>query len=161
MVNCKRKLYLIVGTPGAGKSTYLKEKNYVTESHITISRDAIRFSIVKEDEEYFSHEKEVYNEFIKQIKNALKFYKEIYVDATHLNERSRARILRSLGTSIENIEINAIAVRTSLNRCIEQNEQRKGTRAYVPPKVIETMYSQLTLPSKEEGFEHIYIIENN
>lgn len=158
MENVKRKLYLMMGIPGAGKSTYLKTK--VSEQPFkVISRDKIRFSIVKEDEEYFSHENEVYAEFIHQTKEALNEYSEVYIDATHLNEASRTKTLKALGESLKNVEVNIIYVRTPLEVAIAQNENRKGTRAYVPVEVIRRMNSQLTLPSKEEGFEHIYIIE--
>lgn len=55
-------LYILSGCPGSGKSTWAK-------SHINpyfdkyVSRDDIRFSLVKENEEYFSKEKEVYRLF--------------------------------------------------------------------------------------------------
>jgi hypothetical protein len=52
------------GIPGSGKSTYLKTR--FIQPPVVVSRDEIRFKMVREDEEYFSHEKEVYNEFINQ-----------------------------------------------------------------------------------------------
>ena len=71
------KLYVACGIPGSGKSTYLA--NYV-KSHYTnklsnmykiVSRDAIRFSLLKEGDDYFSCEREVFNTFIKEIFNTL------------------------------------------------------------------------------------------
>jgi hypothetical protein len=125
-----------------------------------VSRDDIRFSIVREDEEYFSHENEVYAEFIRQIKEGLNFNSEVYVDATHLNEISRAKTLRALGTSLKDVEVNVIWVRVPLEVALNQNENRKDTRSYVPRGAIRRMHSQLTRPIKEEGFDHIYIVEN-
>lgn len=153
----KIKLYIMCGIPGSGKSTYLKTR--FSQRPLIISRDEIRFAMVGEDEEYFSHEKEVYDEFINQILDALKFSSEIFVDATHLNERSRAKLLRSLGKHLKDVEVNAIWVRTTLDTALSQNENRKGTRAYVPPSVIRRMNSQFAPPTKEEGFEHIYVID--
>lgn len=158
MVQLKPKLYLMCGIPGSGKSTYLK--THFSQPPKVISRDEIRFSIVKEDEEYFSHENEVYAEFISQIKEALKFEREVFADATHLNETSRAKTLRALGASLKDVEVNVIWVRVPVEVAIQQNENRKGTRAYVPRSVIRRMYSQMTKPSKEEGFDHIYVFEN-
>ena len=154
----KSKLYLMCGIPGAGKSTYLKKR--FSQPPVVISRDEIRFKIVKENEEYFSHEEEVYNEFINQRQVALKFEAEVFVDATHLNEGSRTKLLRSLGASLKDVEVNAIWMRTPLDVALEQNEKRQGTRAYVPRGVIRRMWSQFTVPTKEEGFEHIYVVEN-
>lgn len=155
----KSKLYLMMGIPGSGKSTYLK-KRFSQPPLAVISRDEIRFSMVREDEEYFSHENEVYAEYIRQIKEALKFNAEVFADATHLNESSRAKVLRALGESLKDVEVNIIWVRVPLEVAITQNENRQGTRAYVPKSVIRRMNSQITRPTKEEGFEHIYVFED-
>ena len=153
----KSKLYLLMGAPGSGKSTYLKTR--FSQPPVVVSRDAVRFAMVSEDEEYFSKEKEVFREYIEQIRNALKFNKEVFADATHLNESSRAKVLFALGHDLKNVEVNVIWVRVPLEVAITQNELRQGTRAYVPKSVIRRMYSQATMPSKEEGFEHIYIFD--
>ena len=155
----KSKLYLLMGAPGSGKSTYLKER--FSQPPIVVSRDAIRFSMVKENEEYFSKEKEVFKEYIEQIRTAIKFNAEVFADATHLNETSRAKVLRALGSDLKDVEVNVIWVRVPVEVAIERNENRVGTRAYVPKSVIHRMYSQATMPIKEEGFEHIYIVDEN
>lgn len=151
-------MFMMMGCPGAGKSTYLKSR--LNDRACVVSRDDIRFSIVREDEEYFSHENEVYAEFIRQIKEGLNFNSEVYVDATHLNEMSRAKTLRALGASLKDVEVNVIWVRVPLEVALNQNENRKDTRSYVPRGVIRRMHSQLTRPIKEEGFDHIYVVEN-
>ena len=156
----KYKLYLLMGCPGSGKSTYLNDRIKNSDG-VVISRDIIRFSLVSEDEEYFSRENEVYELFVKGIANALKFNKEVYADATHLNERSRAKLLRALGKNLKGVEVNVIYVRVPVEVAIQRNENRIGTRAYVPRSVIRRMYSQTTMPIKEEGFEHIYIVDEN
>lgn len=153
----KSKLYLMMGCPGSGKSTYLKTR--FSQPPVVVSRDAIRFSMVSEDEEYFSKEKEVFREYIEQIRTAIKFNTEVFADATHLNESSRAKVLRALGSDLKDVEVNVIWVRVPVEVAITQNEFRLGTRAYVPKSVIRRMYSQATMPSKEEGFEHIYIFD--
>ena len=153
----KSKLYLLMGAPGSGKSTYLKTR--FSQPPVVVSRDAVRFAMVSEDEEYFSKEKEVFREYIEQIRNALKFNKEVFADATHLNESSRAKVLFALGHDLKDVEVNVIWVRVPLEVAITQNVLRQGTRAYVPKSVIRRMYSQATMPSKEEGFEHIYIFD--
>jgi predicted kinase len=42
-------LYLMCGIPGSGKSTWIKQNKI--ESDAVISRDVVRFSLVKEHEE--------------------------------------------------------------------------------------------------------------
>ena len=156
----KYKLYLLMGCPGSGKSTYLNDR-IKNGDGVVISRDIIRFSLVSEDEEYFSRENEVYELFVRGIANTLKFNKEVYADATHLNECSRAKLLRALGKNLKGVEVNIIYVRVPVEVAIQRNENRIGTRAYVPKSVIRRMHSQTTMPTKEEGFEHIYIVDEN
>ena len=63
-------LYLLCGPSGSGKSTFAKledsKRKLVGENCLIISRDIIRFSLLKDGEDYFAHEKEVFNIFIKE-----------------------------------------------------------------------------------------------
>jgi hypothetical protein len=65
-----------------------------------------------------------------------------------------------LGASLKDVEVNVIWVRVPLEVALNQNENRKDTRSCVPRGAIRRMHSQLTRPIKEEGFDHIYIVEN-
>lgn len=153
-----KKLFIMVGAPGSGKSTFLKnnEKNF-NPSHIIISRDEIRFSLLKEGEAYFSKENEVYKEFIKQIKMGLKNFEEVYVDATHLNKASRMKLFYALGDVIRNVELYAIVIKVPLEQAIAQNQKRYGTKTFVPEEALRNMYKNFTLPALNEGFKEIWI----
>ena len=65
-----KKVWLMCGIPGSGKSTWIK-KRLMENGGIWISRDEVRFSMVKEDEDYFSKECEVFDKFISNICEAL------------------------------------------------------------------------------------------
>ena len=145
-------LYLMCGVPGAGKSTFLK--NHIKEENsIIISRDAIRFSIVKPDEDYFSHEDKVLNIFWGQINKALAEGKDTFVDQTSLTPKARKWLLQHVnGYTYANL----IWIDESLETCLERNEGRRGTRAYVPRDVIRRMFSQFIEPSLDEGFDYIF-----
>lgn len=143
----KNKLYVMVGIPGSGKSTYAK-KNFPDAWYI--SRDEIRFDLVAENEEYFSKEDEVFNEFIRIINLGLEMGNDVVADATHLNSKSRMKLFSHLNLNKKKTKVIAIMMRTPLNICIERNEGRKGTRSYVPPQVIKRMYYSLRQPSTEE-----------
>ena len=147
----------MIGAPGSGKSYWiLNHINFFIGSMNVISRDVIRFNLLKENDEYFSKEKEVFQSFIDQIKNSLKKNDHTIADATHINGNSRGKLLRALGDSLKNVEINAIVIDTCLAKCIEQNNMREG-RAKVPETTIRNMFSNITLPDFEEGFDNIYI----
>jgi predicted kinase len=61
-----------------------------------ISRDRIRFSLLKNEDAYFSNEKEVFEQFCSEIAKWLKKGKSCVADATHLNITSRARLINKL-----------------------------------------------------------------
>ena len=95
-----RKLFIMCGIPGSGKSTFL---NRITKpTSLVISRDKIRFGLLKDTDEYFSKEKEVYNEFIKQINAAIADNKDFYVDQTSLNAAARNKLFNQLIKKPEN-----------------------------------------------------------
>lgn len=155
-----KKLIIMVGCPGSGKTTVAKE--YLTKHKTTtkyVSRDDIRFSIVREDESYFSHEPEVFDEFINQIKSGLDNDFDVIADATHLTRRSRIYLLRKLGKSLKNTELVAFVVRRPLSVALTQNEYRLGTRSYVPETAVRDMYNSFEMPSEEEGFDNIIIFK--
>lgn len=150
-------LFIMMGAPGAGKSTFIKSLR--TESYITISRDEVRFSMVKEDEPYFSKEKAVYKEYIRLINEYLSQNRDVIADATHLNAASRNKLINCI--TAPNVNIHVIWIKTTLETCLKQNELRKGTRAYVPPSVITKMHNSIEKPEFEEGISSIYIFEEN
>ena len=145
-------LFLMCGVPGAGKSTFLKNR-VKKDSSVIISRDVIRFSIVKPDEEYFSHEDEVLKIFWGQINKALAENKNVFVDQTSLTPKARKWLLQHVNGYDH---ANLIWIDEDIQTCLERNEMRRGTRAYVPRNVIRRMNEQFVEPSLDEGFYRIF-----
>ena len=144
----RKKIWLLSGLPGSGKSTWARQK--ITENGgIWCSRDEVRFSIVKEDEEYFSHENEVFNTWIKQINEALENpeVEDVYIDATHLNDKSRNKVLNRLTKNTDIEKITNVLFLTPLETCLERNKQRSG-RAVVPEEVIRNMAKTFQIPER-------------
>ena len=153
------RLFLMMGTPGAGKSTFIRNHVRDFDNQVGVSRDVIRFRIVQEGEPYFSREDEVFDEFIGQINYFLSQDLDVYADATHLNRGSRAKVLRRLTSKPR--EVSVIWLQTQLGVCLQRNEERKGTRAYVPPTQLRCMAHNLQIPSADEGINKLYIIRPN
>ncbi len=151
-------LYLMSGPPGCGKSTWV-ERQLWQDGGTWISRDKIRFALIQEGEDYFSHEEEVFDKFIADIQGAINdpLGTNIYVDATHLNKTARDRVLKRLNTTLVD-EINCVFFKIDSETCIERNEQRTGL-ARVPRSVIRRMWHTHTMPDADENFNKIIIID--
>lgn len=148
------KLFVMVGAPGAGKSTYCR--NHVQRGEKYISRDNIRFSKVSLKEKYFSKEKEVFKEFCKQINEALDKGTNVYADATHISKKSRAKLIKNVKGYDS---LCAVVINAPVETALAQNENRKNTRRYVPKSIIRRMTAQLEMPTEEEGFDEIIFSE--
>lgn len=144
----QHNLFLMCGVPGSGKSTWLKNQG---EAY-TISRDAVRFMMVKENEEYFSKEKEVFNTYVRYIQESIDSEdtpEDIYCDATHITKSSRNKLLDALDlTNVKNVTV--IVVRPSLEETLKRNAKRDG-REFVPKSVIRRMYYQFERPEYDEN----------
>ena len=147
----QKNLIILSGVPGSGKTTWLK--NHLTENDEYVSRDEIRFSLIGEDEDYFSHETEVFKKFVERIENALNEGKRVFADATHINWASRRKLLERIHDK-EDIDIDVYVFNTPCDVCVERNEQRSG-RAVVPRSVIRRMYGQMTHPLSDPFKYHM------
>ncbi|MBR6253179.1 MAG: ATP-binding protein [Clostridia bacterium] len=154
----EKMLWVMCGIPGSGKSWVAKHILMRGLGWRYISRDEVRFEIVKDDEEYFSHETKVYNEFIRRIKTALneEGVFNVIVDATHINWASRRKLLKALG--LDGDGVICVVVQNEMDEIIENNESRSG-RAVVPRAVVRRMSNQmtdpLTDPIKYQGIMYI------
>lgn len=156
----RKKLYLMCGPAGSGKTTWVREHATPGVS-AHISRDRIRFKMVKEDEYYFSRENEVYMEFTRQIMKAItcEWVDEVYVDATHLTKKSREKLVREINNVCRPFDIIVVAIKPSVEQCLAQNAQRSG-REFVPETVIRNMYKSFQHPLKDD-LNYEMIIEND
>lgn len=148
-----KTLFILCGVPGSGKSTWASKQ--FGEKNI-VSRDKIRFSFLDDESDYFDKETFVWEEFVREIQNRLSGDKKITVaDATHINKRSRKKLLNALKLSGE---VNVIPIFFDICQavCMERNGQRDG-RAYVPKSVIRRMGYQFEIPRFDESAHYTEI----
>lgn len=149
----KPVLYMLCGIPASGKTTWATNfiKEHRGEQNISyISRDSIRFELVDPQEEYFSHEDEVFHIFSSTIAENLYTNFDVIADATHLNKKSRAKLIHAID-KCGGIEYNIIFVwfHTSFIVCCDRNAKRVG-RAQVPLETMYSMWHHFSIPSSKE-----------
>lgn len=134
-----KKVWLLSGVPGSGKTSWVKKQ---IEEHggVHCSRDEIRFSLLKDDEDYFAHEDEVVALWLEKVTNAINDpeVENVYVDATHLTEKARAKVLSELPKG--DYFVTTVFFDVPLETCITRNDQRTG-REFVPHSVIRRMHA--------------------
>ena len=95
----QKNLYVLVGCPASGKSTWA-EKWAEQTGALHVSRDKVRFGLLQPGDDYFAKENEVFDAFCNTITAALKKsnYLNVIADATHLNQFGRRKLLDNIDT---------------------------------------------------------------
>lgn len=161
-------LYVLCGIPGCGKSTWVKNRMAENTSSTDpkwayVSRDEVRFSMITEEDDYFSKEKQVFEEFVNRICGNLSdaWTQNVIADATHLNEISRDKLINAIRSKRPNLPLHITMVYFDipLEVCKFRNDKREG-RAHVPDEVMNKMYVQLEFPKLRKGLEAIEIVRD-
>lgn len=155
-------LYILCGPSGCGKSTwsrqYIAFEDALGNDIHYVSRDEIRFSLLKDGEDYFAHEKEVFKRFSGTIRQTLVDGFDVIADATHLNEMSRRKLTQAIDMYYDNYKIVYVIFEVSADTCVERNRNREG-RANVPENIIRNMCRDFRAPTLDEDERAIDIIE--
>jgi predicted kinase len=148
-------LYITVGLPGSGKSTYVK--NFIKDKDIEyLSSDSLRAIYGKSEEDQtvtplvFGHIKRKVDEFLKDGKNVL-------VDATSVNRKERSDYINT--AKKYGAKVVAIVFKMDRQGLIDRNKKRgeQGGRV-VPDFVIDKMLAKFEEPSYIEGIDVIIYV---
>lgn len=157
----QQNLLLFVGIPASGKTTFAF--NFIHEhpdNVCYVSRDAIRFEMLKDGEDYFAHEDDVVATFFHNINDAIEKKEKTWIiaDATHLNEYARNRTLSSIKT--KDVNIIPVYFNVPIDICMIRNCARQG-RTRVPEKTISNMRNRLSNPIRDFRFKYAEVWEVN
>ena len=151
-------LYILCGPSGCGKSSWSRQYIALGNDIHYVSRDEIRFSLLKDGENYFAHEKEVFKKFANTIRHTLVDGFDVIADATHLNEFSRRKLTQAIDMYYDNYKIVYVVFNVSADTCVERNKNREG-RANVPENIIRNMCRDFRAPTLDEDERAIDIVE--
>ena len=160
-----REFYLMVGLAGSGKSTIAKEIEYAihmsspkhdeygrADKVVLISSDDIRAEILGDVNDQTQNDK-VFSHIHKLIKQAVRDYNHIIVDATNLTIKNRRALLNCLDDKKDYHKI-AYIVNTPIEKCKENNSKRDRK---VPEYVIDNQAKKFEIPFANEGFNSIFL----
>lgn len=127
---------ILIGIPASGKTTFYNDK--FSDTHLRINLDTLGRR---------SREKAI---FETAIKNKIK----ICIDNTNVTIKNRKKYIPLLKEN--NYKIIAIYFLPNLEQAIKWNKQRKRT---IPECAIKKYNIDIVAPSKNEGFDEIFIVQ--
>ena len=160
-------VYMMVGLPGSGKSTAVKEVlekyNGLGEEYTIYSTDAF---IESEAEKWGKTYNEVFDEYIKPAKiyaNGVLEYafdvgRDIVWDQTNVSVKARAKKIRRIRNAKIDYDIVAVYVNTPVDVCKLRNNRRDAGRR-ISGWIIDRMATDLEKPTTNEDFDYIMWVD--
>ena len=137
------ELVLLVGLPGAGKSTFFGQRFAAT--HVQLSRDELR------------RRREPERRQIELLRQALSERRSVVIDDTNVSREQRAPLIAE--GQRQGARVVAYFFDCSVRECLARNRERAG-RARIPEAGILASAKRLVPPSLDEGFDEIRVVRS-
>jgi len=149
------KLYVLVGVPGSGKTTWIKNQDWALGLTI-VSTDAFVEDYARQQGKTYS---EVFDEYMptavklmaEQVTRARDLGHTIIWDQTSTTKASRARKFNMLPDYYAIAVVFGTPSRIELRRRLDSRPGKE-----IPQAVIESMIAGFEMPTEEEGFKEIW-----
>lgn len=147
-------LYMLIGIPCSGKSTYAKELSLKDPRALIISTDEIRKEITGKYA-FSSDTNEIVFDIAKEtLRNSLMQRNTVIFDATNTNKKYRKSIL-DIAKKMQ-VKVIGIVFKTPIMECLKRNSLRSLERR-VPEDIIFMMSKYDSNISKSEGFDQVIV----
>lgn len=150
-------LFMLVGVPGSGKSTWIKQQVFFEDIHIASTDDIITRYANDQGKTY----NEVFHDYIKvaekemyaNVMEAVKLDQDIIWDQTNLNRKSRAKKLIMIPDHYRKVAV--LFPTPSMEELMRRNASRPGK--VIPMGVMQNMIDCFNQPSIDEGFDEVQV----
>jgi predicted kinase len=152
------KLYMLIGVPGVGKSTWIANRKWSDKTTVVSSDRYIDEEAERQGKTY----DEVFNDYIKIATKMMENHVlvaqangfDIVWDQTNISDKSRRPKLAKL----PEYEKVAVFFRTPQYDVLNGRLQSRPGKA-IPSDVMHRMITGLEMPTLDEGFSDIWILE--
>lgn len=131
---------ILVGLPGAGKSTFYRQRLAATHAHV--SKDLLPNAKSKQSRQD------------ALVREALASRRSVAVDNTNVTPADRAAII-AIARGFD-ARVVAHYIEATTREAVARNERREG-KAKVPKVAIFTCAKRLVPPSLDEGFDAVHV----
>lgn len=149
------KLFMLVGVPGSGKSTWIKNQTLTNDAFILSTDNYIEDKANAEGRTYEDAFPEYIYEATEQLDNDLEYAmqhgKDIIWDQTNLTAKGRRMKLQMVMGSYEKIAV----VFETPDDIAERLKKREATGKVIPVHVFESMVNSYQPPTRFDGFDKI------
>lgn len=155
------EIIVLIGLPGSGKSTWRdKMLNQSHADYIVISSDDEIEQLAKADgTDYSSGFKKYIGKATaiskQKFKKAVNNNKNIIWDQTNLTPKKRKSIISQVPDHYKKIAVAFEVTQDELDNRLKQREQDTGK--HIPPDVMKNMANSYIPPTKEEGFDEVFV----
>ena len=143
-------LYLLVGAPGAGKTTWALQHPEL----VHISSDAIRKELFGKEMTLRGYHR-VHRIMMARALDHLAAGRDVVLDSAHVSLSSRRKVLRALPDDVRAV---AVHIATPVPQALVNNQMRDR---HVPKLGICISGKRLVEPTEEEGFDCVMRVQKD
>lgn len=157
----KPRLFMLVGAPGTGKSTWIATQPFDWSKTVVASSDG---HIERHAKQHNSTYSNVFQNYIGKatelmhadIADAIQKEYDIVWDQTNMAANARRSKLKKIPDNYEKYAVVFLPPKD------EEHARRLANRPgkHISPEVVASMISKFEMPSEKEGFDHIIVIDN-